>query len=385
MNNNDSMNSLIKRWYRANRIVGKRFKQTVSPIATFVGFLFMRTVVSAGLAMDVLFFPSLKQKKVQSPIVIVGNPRSGTTFLHRFLADNGFGTGMRVWKMLYPSLTIQKVIQPLLPMLEKISPARHHSSAAHETSLTSMETDDPSFMFRFFDGFFLYGFFYAWSEKDLFSLFDPKVRDTSTRDFDWLEAMWKRNLVGEGKNRVVAKLFSLSLRLPQFLQRFPDAKILYMVRDPLETVPSGMSLVTGVLDGRYGFWKLPQAERQHYIDRMYRALLELSLRFHEDYLSGAIPKEKVYVVTFPRLMNDFENTMNEILAFVGEEAGPELTKTIQDIAAKQRAYKSEHRYDLTKFGLDEDKIRQDYAKIYQTFLSAPEKVDLKQSIPEPAL
>ena len=69
MNNNDSMNSLIKRWYRANRIVGKRFKQTVSPIATFVGFLFMRTVVSAGLAMDVLFFPSLKQKKVQSPIV----------------------------------------------------------------------------------------------------------------------------------------------------------------------------------------------------------------------------------------------------------------------------------------------------------------------------
>ena len=31
-----------------------------------------------------------------------------------------------------------------------------------------------------------------------------------------------------------------------------------MVRDPMETVPSGLSLVTGVLDGRFGFWALPE-------------------------------------------------------------------------------------------------------------------------------
>ena len=38
--------------------------------------------------------------------------------------------------------------------MEKISPAKHHSTDAHKTSLASIETDDVSLLFRFFDGFF---------------------------------------------------------------------------------------------------------------------------------------------------------------------------------------------------------------------------------------
>ena len=243
------------------------------------------------------------------------------------------------------------------------------NAAAHKTSLTGIEADDPALLFRYFDGFFLYGFFLSWSKNDYKDLFDPNLRDTSKRDFNWMEKVWKRVLVSEKQDRIVGKLFSLGTRLPKFLDRFPDAKILYTVRDPLATVPSGMSLVTGVLDGAFGFWKLPEEKRSHFLQRLYKALLELSMRFQQDYTAGKFPPDKVKVVTFDRLMQDFDTLMLEIVDFVGEPLTPELEKTIGEAAEKQRSYSSGHKYDLQKFGLTEEQIRKDFAPIYETFFN----------------
>lgn len=363
---------MLNRMFTAYGIVANQFNQRLSPLVTLTGFLILHGLVTVGLAIDYVFYPALRRSKIKSPIVIVGNPRSGTTFLHRFLVENDLGAGMRIWKMLYPSLTFQVPLKPLLPLLEKVSPARHHAHAAHETNLTAIETDDPSLLFRYFDGLFLYGFFYAWSDTKTLDEFERRFIASAERDFNWYETLWRRNLVSEKSNRVVAKLFSLSLRLPQFLQRFPDAKVLYMVRDPLETVPSGLSLVTGVLDGRFGFWSLPEERRQHFIENMYAALLRLSVRFHEDYTSGRIPSRNLYIVTFPRLMQQFDVVMEDILCFVDVDPTAEIEQNIRQIAEKQRSYKSRHEYDLARFGLTEERIRRDYKPIYDTFLkSAP--------------
>ena len=75
-----------------------------------------------------------------------------------------------------------------LPFLEKISPTRHHSTDAHKTSLQSVETDDASILFRYLDGFFLYGFLLSWDKDDLFDWVDPKKRNMAERDFNWLES-----------------------------------------------------------------------------------------------------------------------------------------------------------------------------------------------------
>jgi hypothetical protein len=345
------------------------FNKRISPVFTIIGFLVLNIVNSVGLALDHIFFPGIRKKGISKPVVIVGNPRSGTTFMQRFLVKNGLGTGMRVWKMLYPSLTLQTLIKPFLPTMEKFSPARHHSSVVHETSLTGIETDDPALLFRYFDGFFVYGFFLAWAEKDLKYMFDPKNRDTSERDFAYLRKIWIRNLIGEKQERMIPKIFSLSVRIPQFLKQFPDAKILYLVRDPLSTVPSGLSLVTGVLDNRFGFWDLPEDKRQRYIDRLYNGLLELSIVFHDDYVSGKISEDSIKIVRYDRMMGEFDKLVDEIMDFIGDSPSGELAKIISETAEKQRAYKSGHKYDLEKFGLSEEKIRKDYAPIYDTFLS----------------
>ena len=357
----------IKRIIRVYLIVGKTFGVWIIPIFTGILILFLRLIVFAGRLLDHLFFPGIR-KPLQNPILIVGNPRSGTTFLHRFLIKQGFGTGSELWQMIYPSITLQKIIKPILPIMEVISPTRHHSTEAHKTSLSSIETDDVSLLFRFFDGFFLYGFFLSFDEDDLFDWVDPKLRDTSKRDFAWFESMWNRNMISNKGDRYIGKLFSLSGNLPAFQQRFPDAKILYMIRDPLNMIPSGLSLVTGVLDKRYNFWSLDEKIRSRFVERLYIALVELLNRFHDDWTNERINKEKVLIIHFDSMMSHFESLMEEIMDFTDVEPSEELKQTIQITAENQRRYESGHRYNLEKFGLTEKRIQEDCEQIYRTFL-----------------
>jgi hypothetical protein len=362
------MNSIFSRMIRIYGVLRRTFGVRVAPLFVAVVFSCLRTIVAIGMALDHLLFPRLAKARANRPIVLVGNPRTGTTFLQRFLADEGFGSGMELFLMLYPSLLIQKVFRPLLPLLEKLSPARFHSTDAHQTSLTSVETDDVAVLFRYLDGFFLYGFFLSFDDEDRLPWFDPRVRDTSARDFAWLEALWRRSLVLHRSERNIAKLFSLAVRLPQFLERFPEAQILYMARDPLSIIPSSMSLVVGVLDRAFGFWSLPDQIRQRWLDRMYKAWILLLQKFHEDWTGGAIDKRRVFIVRYDRMMADFEGLMDEMCAFLGHEMTPALRATIHKRGEKQRKYESEHRYDLEKFGLTEAQIRRDCAFFYETFL-----------------
>lgn len=349
-------------------VLASTFRVRVLPLIVVWGYFFLRLNVALLMALDNLFFPRLQGTKVQKPIIIVGNPRTGTTFLQRWLVEHQFGVGMHLYRSLYPSIILQKILRPFLPLLEKVSPARFHQSAAHETNLSSIETDDVTGFFRYFDGFFLYGFFLAWHPDDLKPLIDPRVRDTTARDFDWLDSVWRRNLVSQGGTRLVAKLFATGPRVPAFLARFPDAHILYMVRDPVEVIPSTFSLVTGVLDKAFGYWSQPEDVRGRYNERLYTALVDLFRLFHEDWSSGRIDRSRVMVVTYPRMMQDFDGLMAEMATFFEMEPSAEQRAAIQKTADEQRAYQSAHKYKLEKYGLDESRIRKDCAFVYDEWL-----------------
>ena len=157
--------STLNRLNKAYLTIGHSFGIWISPIFSGLLISILRLMISLGMFMDNIFYPSIRKRQITNPVVIVGNPRSGTTFLHRFLVKNKIGAGAQLWQLLYPSVLIQKCIRPLLPILELISPTRHHSTEAHKTSLRSVETDDASILFRYLDGFFLYGFILSWHKN----------------------------------------------------------------------------------------------------------------------------------------------------------------------------------------------------------------------------
>ena len=360
---------MILRMRLAYGVLRRVFGQWITPPLAGAALTLLRLLVICGRGLDSLVSGRFRRAQLRSPVVIVGNPRTGTTFLQRYLVDHGVGCGQELWRMLYASLVVQFFVRPFLPILEIISPARHHSTVAHQTSLSSVETDDVSFLFRYFDGFFLYGFFLAFDDEERVDLFDPRLRDTTGRDFSWLEGCWRRSMVAHRSDRVVAKLFSLSARLPSFQARFPDAKVLYMARDPLSVLPSAMSLVTGVLDKKFGFWTLDEGLRNRYLERLYLALVDLMHRFHQDWEGGQIDREKVFIVRYDRMMSDFDGLMEDLLKFIDHPPDAAFRASIAEQAEKQRAHRSGHRYDLSKFGLTEDRIRADCAFLYQGLLA----------------
>jgi len=361
--------STFKRLLTAYNIIGSTFGKYFSPIIISFFVVLIRIIISFFMVLDSIFIIPFSKKKVQSPIIIVGNPRSGTTFLQRFLVANNFGAGSQLWQLIYSSIILQKLIHPILPLLEYISPAKHHSTEAHKTSLRSVETDDVGILFRYFDGFFLYGFILCFSNKNLFNWVDPKIRDNSNRDINWLNKIWLRVLINSNANRIVGKLFSLSSNSPAFFKKYPDAKLLYMVRDPLSVIPSGLSLVTGVLDKMFGFWNLPLEKRDLFIERLYKGLVELLNRFTDDWNNNKINKKNVLIVDFNKMMKDFDGLMDEVIKFTNHKDDEKLIKNIKITSEKQKKYISKHKYNLEKFNLSEDKIKKDCSKFYETFIN----------------
>lgn len=352
------------------RALRRNTSRKLAPLLVGAALLLLHAVTSVGMALDGLLFPKLRQVGALRPIVLIGNPRTGTTLVHRFLVDQRVGHGLLVWRMIHASLTQQAILRPFLPLLRRVDPTRFHAKAAHETGLEMVDVDDVSLLARYADGFFLYGFFLAFDDEEHRDRFDPALRDTAPRDLDWLDAVWRRALVWHGDlgGRNVAKLFSFGPRLPALLKRFPEARVVYLARDPLAAIPSGMSLVTGVLDGLVGFWSLPEAVRRRHLERLYSGLVLLAQRFQRDWESGAIDRSRVLIVRYDRLMSDFSGVMAEVLAHVGHTPDQALLDAIAAQDAKQRVYKSEHKYNLAKFGLDEARIRADFADWSRSFL-----------------
>ena len=75
---------LFNRFFTVYLIIGKTFNYWIAPFFTGILIIALRIIIGVGRFLDSLFYPSLKNK-LKNPIIIVGNPRSGTTFLHRFL------------------------------------------------------------------------------------------------------------------------------------------------------------------------------------------------------------------------------------------------------------------------------------------------------------
>lgn len=359
-------------------IIRRQFHRSFKPMATF-GLLQARRAFSTfGLLLDNAFFRGYRSLEITKPVFIIGNPRSGTTFLHKLLESTEALCGFQLWEMMFPAITSRKLLSPFVDRMSALSPARHHASEAHETSLHDLETDDVLEFLNFFDGGFLWSYFLAWEDQwgseQCRRYFDPALRSRSKGDrlFKYLEGCWRRNMHYKGRDRIVVKSSMLTLRIEDLVARYPDCRLIYAVRDPKDTIPSGMSLLTGVLDRAYdAFNRAEQDSKDRYNENLYRASCHLYETFHQAKENGVIPPERLFIAPFPRLMNDLENISAELLDFIEVEPSQHYQDAIAKKAKKQKGFKSGHSYSLEQYGLDEDRIRKELSFVYSEYDVAP--------------
>jgi hypothetical protein len=160
----------------------------------------------------------------------------------------------------------------------------------------------------------------------------------------------------------------LTFQLDQVLKRYPDCKLVYIIRDPVEVIPSGMSLLSGVLENGYDVWNhSTEVDQQRWVENLYQASCAMLRSFHDDYTSGRIPEKNLCVVRYTDLLHNLEPTMQRILDFIEVEPSAAFVEEVRAQAERQRSYKSRHQHSPEKFDLDPERIRQDLAFVYETF------------------
>ena len=131
------------------------------------------------LTLDKVFFP-FKKAEVKPPVFIVGNARSGTTFMHRLMCrDDKRFTYFKAWELFFPSLLQKKVIRAVGRMDEKLfgealfrglqrfeDKAFARFRKLHPLSITGSEEDETAMVHVFSSPFVCVLFPYL-AEKDL--------------------------------------------------------------------------------------------------------------------------------------------------------------------------------------------------------------------------
>ena len=100
---------------------------------------------------------------------------------------------------------------------------------------------------------------------------------------------------------------------------------------------------------------------------LYQASCHFYRAFKETKDGGVIPEDNLRIVTYPQLMQNLEETMEELVRFAEVDPGPQFWSKVKEQAEKQREYRSEHKYSLEKFGLSEERIRRDLEFVYRDY------------------
>ncbi len=345
---------------------GFRFKYLLIPLYRLI----YSIIILPGLIIDQIFYSKYKKIEIHKPLFLIGHPRSGTTFLHKFILNNtNEFKGTYLWEMIFPSITMRKLVKPILPFLQKRFPQNIYDPNIHKTGLLDAETDDAAIFFKSFKGLFYWLYFSAWKR---FSDFDDLKKDlinTSNQQevVKYLKNLHKRNLMGCENKRIFSKSFSFIMDINELIRNYPGAKVVILMRDPREVIPSSISLVNSVQQKINNLNSL----KEDSIKRYYRNLYNASLCFHkllDEQLSSDINlRENVLIISHKDLKNDFEKTIKRICDYSEIELTENLMTAIKKQALKQPSFKAKHKYSLQEYGFSEEEVMKDFSFIYSKF------------------
>ncbi|MCI5208435.1 MAG: hypothetical protein D3910_06485 [Candidatus Electrothrix sp. ATG2] len=170
----------------------------------FLGWLigepFLRLFTAITLWADRLFYPHYRKVTINKPVFIIGHPRSGTTFLHKLLAQAEGAVSFKAWHLRYPALTARLIMRPLVRHLIKtkrdvILPAE----TGHKISLGSIEEEEMLFLHKYDTQFFTGGLL-AFDERDYreINFHDQQSEERRLRSMRFLKGCFQRQMESTG-------------------------------------------------------------------------------------------------------------------------------------------------------------------------------------------
>ena len=342
-------------------------------IIFIVLFLILRAIVWFVRLLDHVFFPGYKEQKIATPIYIIGNPRSGTTFTHRLVSKDKRFSYFELFHTIFPAITFYKLFaaagkvddrlgSPFGRLLNAISRKGFRGwEKIHKTGPKEVESDEMLFVYAMLSPLLalLFPFFNEFEGAKFVDRLPPENRQ---KLMVYYQDCLKRHMYATGPDKILLeKVALIAGRLGSIVEVLPDMRIIYLVRHPYESIPSLISMF-------YAPWKslAPQALKDSRASRevatmifeYYRYLLEFKKK---------LPEGKFIEVRYTDLVADPKGTVERVYSKLNLTMTEEYREILEAETEKARRYKSGHRYSLEDYGLSREMVYKELKGVFEEY------------------
>jgi len=326
-----------------------------------------------GFIADEILFPAYRKQRIEKPLFIVSNFRSGSTFVQRTLArDESTFTCLRTGDIyLMPSITQRRICGLLSRVdalfghicekaLRKLDTLSLGQLKIHSFGLFDPEEDE-HLLFYIWSTFFA-GFVFPYlDELPPYQYFDTEIpRAGRQRIMSFYRNCIKRHLYSTDGRHYMAKNPLFSARIESILETFPDARIIYLVRNPLEMLPSTISLFS-YMDRLFS---LPRQKYPHCDE-----ILAWTKYWYDhplEVIDRSSP-EQCMIVNYEDLMQSPDAVFRSIYSRFGYPGSAALETILHDAVTTAQAHSSSHAYSYEAMGFTREQIVREFAHIFARF------------------
>ena len=322
--------------------------------------------------------PEIEDERVDVRLVVVGFPRTGTTLLHRILAQDPRSSWLAWWECRHPApLPGWQVEEARDRPDPRIARAQAEAAAmiAANPALAAVHPFDALAPDE--DVMLLEHAFQSSPPAGLMNVpsylrwhLAQDGRSTYADHARWLRFLqWQKRMRGEPVGAFVLKAPHHMVHLDELLARYPGATIVQTHRDPLETLPSLASMALELR--RLTSDSVHPSECAEYALTTARCRLERTERVRQ-----AMAGRRFVDVWFGDIVTGALAVIERIYAGIGLD----LPEGVRDamaryVAENGRDKRPAHGYTLAEFGLDEAAVRREFAAYREAYVLPHQRGD----------
>lgn len=350
-----------------------RFSSLVSITALWAPF---QTLTRLSLSLDDRLYPEYRDAKLEAPIFIIANPRSGTTLLHRLMSEDKENfASFALGETIFPSASVQKLFERIGEIDEERLGGRilravkafdklifaSRWEGVHRLGLFETEEDETFFTYSLQSPTVMLLSPFPAALAELVNL-DKQPREKRDRMMDYYEGILRRLVYRKGEHkRYLDKNVFHTTRIRTISERFPDARFVYLVRHPYEALPSYLNMF-------YAAWRTHSRDIPRDSKEM-RELLSLGL---DNYryalgLSRFMPKDRYTVLRYEDLVANPKAFVESLYDWLDMEMSPEFRARLEVATSAQQTYERPHVHRLEDYGISEEAIAEELAEVFQAF------------------
>lgn len=217
----------------------------------------------------IMLYNKIKKTTVKEPVIILGHPRSGTTYLHYLLAEDPKMAYSNTYQVFMPHIFyffgkyIGKMMNPMMPKKRAMD---NLSMGAFKPTMDEFALANIS------PGSWCHGFYFPksigkyFNRSVIFKENGKRERERYKRSHLWFAK--KMQLLNPDK-RLIIKSAATTARVKELLEIFPDARFIHIYRNPYEIYLSNERLYEKILP-LFGFHKVSNEFVENYIIASYR-------------------------------------------------------------------------------------------------------------------